>query len=185
MPKLWERHLLNCAVVCPLVDDHARVVDVGSGAGLPGIVWAIARPDLSVTLVESLLRRTTWLGEVVDDLGLPVRVLRGRAEEVRRRAPELLGADVVTARAVAPLATLAGWTVPLMGPDGQVLALKGATAGDEIARDRDRLAKLKVAAELIECRVPLSEAASRNELGERLGDDEVSRVVRLRRVRRT
>ena len=102
---MWERHVLNCAVVAELVPDGARVVDVGSGAGLPGIPLALARPDLQIVLVEPLARRVDWLREVIADLGLAVEVERGRAEEtvVRRRWE---GADVVTARAVAPLA---GW----------------------------------------------------------------------------
>ncbi|MDF3049651.1 MAG: Ribosomal small subunit methyltransferase [Pseudonocardia sp.] len=133
-PRVWERHLLNCAVVAELVPDGARLVDVGSGAGLPGIPLALARPDLEVVLVEPLARRVDWLREVVEDLGLPVRVDRGRAEDadVRRRWE---GADVVTARAVAPLARLVGWGLPLLRPAGSLLALKGASAPDEVVRD--------------------------------------------------
>jgi 16S rRNA (guanine527-N7)-methyltransferase len=103
VPRIWERHVLNCAVVAELVPDAARVVDIGSGAGLPGIPLALARPDLQIVLLEPLARRVEWLQEVVADLGLEVRIDRGRAEEkaVRRRWE---GADVVTARAVAPLA---------------------------------------------------------------------------------
>jgi 16S rRNA (guanine527-N7)-methyltransferase len=133
-PRIWERHLLNCAVVAELLPDGARVVDLGSGAGLPGIPLALARPDLEVVLVEPLARRVDWLTEVVDDLELPVRIERGRAEEpgVRRRWE---GADVVTARAVAPLARLAGWALPLLRPAGVLVALKGASAQAEVARD--------------------------------------------------
>lgn len=133
-PRLWERHVLNCAVVAELVPPGARLVDVGSGAGLPGIPLALARPDLQVVLVEPLARRVAWLAEVVADLGLPVKVERGRAEEtvVRRRWE---GADVVTARAVAPLARLATWSLPLLRLGGVLLALKGASADEEVARD--------------------------------------------------
>ena len=133
-PRIWKRHVLNCAVVAELVPDGARVVDIGSGAGLPGIPLALARPDLAVVLVEPLARRVEWLAEVVEDLGLDVRVERGRAEErvVRQRWE---GADVVTARAVAPLARLAGWALPLLRPGGTLLAVKGSTAPAEVERD--------------------------------------------------
>ena len=116
-PRVWDRHVLNCAVVAELVPDGARVVDVGSGAGLPGIPLALARPDLQIVLVEPLARRVEWLREVIADLGLAVEVERGRAEEavVRRRWE---GADVVTARAVAPLSRLAGWSLPLLRTGG-------------------------------------------------------------------
>jgi 16S rRNA (guanine527-N7)-methyltransferase len=140
-PRLWERHLLNCAVVAELLPDGARLVDLGSGAGLPGIPLALARPDLSVVLVEPLARRVDWLREVVEDLGLPVEVERGRAEEQGARA-RWEGADVVTARAVAPLGRLAGWALPLVRPGGLLLALKGASAGDEVARDASAVRRL-------------------------------------------
>jgi 16S rRNA (guanine527-N7)-methyltransferase len=133
---MWERHVLNCAVVAPLVPDGARLVDVGSGAGLPGIPLALARPDARIVLVEPLARRVDWLREVIADLGVAVEVERGRAEDdvVRRRWE---GADVVTARAVAPLARLAGWCLPLLRPGGRLLAVKGASAADEVERDAD------------------------------------------------
>ena len=139
--RIWERHILNCAVVAELLPDGARTVDIGSGAGLPGIPLALARPDLSVVLVEPLARRVDWLREVVEDLGLPVTVERGRAEEsgVRTRWE---GADVVTARAVAPLARLAGWALPLLRPAGTLLALKGRSAETEVARDAVAVRKL-------------------------------------------
>jgi 16S rRNA (guanine527-N7)-methyltransferase len=133
LPRLWERHLLNSAAIASLVPAGARVVDVGSGAGLPGIPLALARPDLTVTLLEPLARRVAFLTECVDRLGLErVTVVRGRAEEgpVRR---ELGGADVVTARAVAPLDRLAGWCLPLLRPGGLLLAMKGSTAAEELA----------------------------------------------------
>jgi len=136
VPRLWDRHLLNCAVVVPLVPEGADVIDVGSGAGLPGIVWAIIRDDISVTCLEPLQRRATFLEEAVTTLGLGdrVSVVRGRAEDiVRGRGPVTsLRARVVTARAVAPLDRLAGWTVPLVRPGGELLALKGRSAADEV-----------------------------------------------------
>jgi 16S rRNA (guanine527-N7)-methyltransferase len=109
------------------------VADVGSGAGLPGIVWALTRPDLSIILVEPLLRRATFLTEAVVDLGLSdrVTVLRARAEKVVA-SPEWTGVDVVTARAVAPLDRLLGWTIPLLKKNGRLVALKGSTAEGEI-----------------------------------------------------
>lgn len=133
--RLWERHLLNCAVVGEALPQGARVIDVGSGAGLPGIPLAIARPDLNITLIEPLLKRSTYLGEVVELLELTnVRVLRGRAEEgpVRREAGL---ADVVTSRAVAPLGKLAGWSLPLVHQGGRMIAMKGASVQEEIYRD--------------------------------------------------
>lgn len=137
VPRLWERHLLNCAVVTPRVPDGARVADVGSGAGLPGLVWAIARPDIAMTLIEPLLRRSTFLEETVAALELDnVTVLRARAEDVSDAF------DVVTARAVAPLDRLAAWCLPLVGPGGVLLALKGQSAADEVKRTRHAVEKL-------------------------------------------
>lgn len=127
VPRLWERHVLNCAALAPLCARGASVVDVGTGAGLPGLVLALARPDLDVVLVEPLARRVAWLTEVVDDLGLDVRVVRARAQESGVRAA------TVTARAVAPLERLAGWCLPLVEPGGQLLALKGRSAAQELA----------------------------------------------------
>lgn len=127
-PRLWERHILNCAVVAPRVPGDASVADVGSGAGLPGLVWAIARPDISVALIEPLLRRTTFLTEVVDELGLDnASVIRARAGEVEQVF------DVVTARAVADLGKLGSWCLPLVKPGGVLLALKGESARAEVA----------------------------------------------------
>lgn len=137
--RIWSRHIANCAVVAPALPAGARVADIGSGAGLPGLVWALARPDVEMTLVEPLLRRATFLEEAVAALGLArVHVVRARAEELRGRA----AFDVVTARAVAPLDRLARWALPLCDPGGVVLALKGASAADELAaagRTLDRL----------------------------------------------
>jgi 16S rRNA (guanine527-N7)-methyltransferase len=143
VPRLWERHLLNCAVITDLLPPAAHVVDVGSGAGLPGLPIAIRRPDLSVSLVEPLLRRTDFLAEAVDTLGLrsQVEVLRGRAEDAQVRSA-IGGADWVTARAVAPLDRLAGWCLPLLRAGGAVLAIKGAAAQAEVAKHRDVIRRL-------------------------------------------
>ncbi len=131
--RLWDRHLLNCAVVTDLVPSSVRVVDVGSGAGLPGLVFALRRPDLRVDLVESLQRRADFLTETVAALGLAdrVRVIRGRAEDPGVVAV-VGGADIVTARAVAPLDRLVRWCLPLVSPGGRLLALKGLTAQGEM-----------------------------------------------------
>jgi 16S rRNA (guanine527-N7)-methyltransferase len=134
VPRLWDRHLMNCAVVVPRVPMDATVADVGSGAGFPGLVWAIARPDLDVTLIEPLLRRTVFLEEAIEELGLDrVTVRRARAEEVDDTF------DVVTARAVAPLEKLAAWCLPLVRPGGVLLALKGRTAQDEVTSSAEAL----------------------------------------------
>lgn len=136
--RMWDRHLLNCAVVAPAVPPGSSVLDIGSGAGLPGLVLAIARPDLTVCLVEPLLRRATFLSEAVGLLGLTdVEVRRARAEDLAAdNAADSLPdsfADVVTARAVAPMDRLARWCLPLVRPGGLLLALKGARAADELA----------------------------------------------------
>ncbi len=139
VPRLWERHLLNCAVIEDAFPQGARLVDVGSGAGLPGLALAVARPDLEVHLVEPMLRRTTWLQDVVGRLGLEgVTVHRGRAEELTGR----LSAPWVTARAVARLAKLARWCVPLLEPGGTLVAMKGRSAPEELAEDRPALQRL-------------------------------------------
>lgn len=133
--RVWQRHVLNCAVIGDVVPPGAGVVDVGSGAGLPGIPLALARPDLRITLLEPMARRVAWLTEVVSELGIAVRVYRGRAEDGAIRTA-LGGCDVVTARAVAPMGRLAGWTLPLLRPGGLLVAMKGATAEGEVASDR-------------------------------------------------
>ncbi|WP_205875520.1 16S rRNA (guanine(527)-N(7))-methyltransferase RsmG [Mycobacterium camsae] len=133
--RIWDRHMLNSAVVGELLDRDARVVDIGSGAGLPGIPLAIARPDLDVVLLEPLLRRSEFLTEVVDELGLAVRVVRGRAEE-RAVRDELGGADAVVSRAVAALDKLTKWSMPLLRQDGLMAAMKGERAPDEVAEHR-------------------------------------------------
>ena len=141
VPRLWSRHLLNCAVTGELFSPDTTVVDIGSGAGLPGIPLAIARPDLHVTLVESLLKRTVFLGEVVDRLGLDnVTVVRGRAED-KEVVHAVGGADYATSRAVAPLGTLAVWSLPLVKKGGHVKAVKGESAAEEIARDGAQIKK--------------------------------------------
>lgn len=141
--RLWDRHLLNCAVLGELVPQGSSVCDIGSGAGLPGLVLAIARPDLEVTLVEPLLRRTTFLDEVVADLGLAqVEVHRGRAETLHGTRTF----DVVTSRAVAPLERLLTWSMPLVAPTGAMVAMKGSSAADEITAAQNVLTRLGCAA---------------------------------------
>jgi len=132
--RLWTRHILNSAVVGSLLSGGCRVVDIGSGAGLPGIPLAISRPDCQFELVEPLDRRATYLREIVETLELGnCRVIRGRADEVILQCG---GADIVTSRAVAPLAKLAAWSAPLLRTGGELMALKGSSAGEEIQRDR-------------------------------------------------
>lgn len=140
VPRLWERHLLNCAVLSEVIPQGVSVCDVGSGAGLPGVPLALTRPDLKITLLEPLLRRTTFLAEVVRLLGLDnVTVVRGRAEEMVGTLPAV---DVVTARAVAPLDRLAGWGLPLLRPHGEMAVLKGDTAEEELKAARAALSRL-------------------------------------------
>ncbi|SDF63515.1 16S rRNA m(7)G-527 methyltransferase [Blastococcus fimeti] len=135
VPRLWERHVLNSAAVAEAVPEGARVVDVGSGAGLPGIPLGLARPDVALTLVEPMARRVEFLQEAVLELAgsqqAPWRVLRGRAEE-RSVATAVGEVDVVTARAVAPLPRLVGWCRGLLRPGTQLVALVGARALGEL-----------------------------------------------------
>lgn len=142
LPRIWSRHVLNCAVLQELLPERAEVIDVGSGAGLPGLALAIARPDLAVTLVEPLERRTTWLTEVIADLEVEVRVVRARGEELAGS----LAAEYVTARAVAPLERLADWGLPLVSPGGQLLAIKGRTAQQEVDSSEGHLRRAGVVA---------------------------------------
>jgi 16S rRNA (guanine527-N7)-methyltransferase len=153
--RIWERHILNSVALAELVGQGARVVDIGSGAGLPGLPLAIARPDLRVALVEPMLRRTDFLSEVVEVLGIPVEVIRGRAEdpEVRRR---VAGADIVASRAVADLGKLTGWSMPLLRPGGRMLALKGERATEEVAASSQEMAALgAIGVEVVRCGVSL------------------------------
>jgi 16S rRNA (guanine527-N7)-methyltransferase len=140
--RLWDRHLLNCAVVAELVPEHGRLVDIGSGAGLPGIVLAMLRPSLEVVLLEPLLRRSVFLEECAAELGLAnATVLRARAED---KAAAQLRADIATARAVAPLDRLAGWAARLVRPGGQLLAIKGQSAEAELTAAGPTLSRLGV-----------------------------------------
>ncbi|MGH3507903.1 MAG: 16S rRNA (guanine(527)-N(7))-methyltransferase RsmG [Nocardioidaceae bacterium] len=137
--RLWSRHIINCAVVAEGIPQVARVADIGSGAGLPGLVLALTRTDLQMTLVEPLLRRVRFLEEVVADLDLTtVDVVRSRAEELHGRE----AFDVVTARAVAPLDRLARWALPLCAPGGALLALKGGSAAEELAAAAETLDRM-------------------------------------------
>ncbi|OBF23160.1 16S rRNA (guanine(527)-N(7))-methyltransferase [Mycobacterium kubicae] len=133
--RLWDRHLLNSAAIAELLGEGERVVDIGSGAGLPGIPLAIARPDLDVVLLEPMLRRSDFLREVVADLGLAVEVVRGRAEERAVRAG-IGDRDAAVSRAVAPLDRLTSWSMPLLRPGGRMLAIKGERAADEVEEHR-------------------------------------------------
>ena len=140
LDKLWSRHILNSAVVAELVRLGDKVADVGSGAGLPGIPMAIARPDAEFVLIEPMERRSSWMLEVVEDLGLKnVRVLRSRAEDVTEQ-----DFDIVTARAVAALDKLLKMCVPLLKPGGALIALKGSKAAEEIATAKKLEKKLGI-----------------------------------------
>src|SRR5215212_9097364 len=129
--RLWDRHILNSAAIAELLNANERIADIGSGAGLPGIPLALARPDLRLTLIEPLLRRSDFLREVVDDLGLEITVVRGRAEDqpVRQQVGEM---DAVVSRAVAALDKLTRWSMPLLRSGGRMLALKGERAATEV-----------------------------------------------------
>lgn len=140
VPRLWERHVLNCAVIEDAFPEGATVADVGSGAGLPGVALAIARPDLRLVLVEPMLRRTTWLTAAVAELGLDsVEVRRGRADDLAGS----LTVPFVTARAVARLEKLARWCAPLLQPGGVLVAMKGSSARTELAEDEAALTTLR------------------------------------------
>ncbi len=143
--RLWERHILNSIALESLIPEGCRVADVGSGAGLPGIPLAILRPDLEMTLIEPMLRRSNFLTEALDELGLDdrVTVVRGRAEDAD------LHADVVVSRAVAKLATLINWTADLIVESGSLLALKGQSADDEVVKAKKELSKRRLSAEVL------------------------------------
>ncbi|MDR6143406.1 16S rRNA (guanine527-N7)-methyltransferase [Microbacterium foliorum] len=139
LPRLWTRHILNSVIAAPLF--HGSVADIGSGAGLPGIVLAIARPDVEWTLIEPMERRTTWLNEQVAELSLDnVEVVRARAEDV----PRAEGFDVVTARAVSALKTLIPLTAPLVRDGGELLLLKGMNADNEIEAAQKQIKKFRL-----------------------------------------
>ncbi len=143
--RVWDRHILNCAALSGLIADHSSVADVGSGAGLPGIPLALLRSDLRVTLIESLLRRSTFLTETIEKLGITdrVQVIRARAEDHHQTY------GVVVARAVAPLDRLIGWCNPLRTSGGVILALKGESAADEVAAARPQLESAHLDAEVL------------------------------------
>jgi 16S rRNA (guanine527-N7)-methyltransferase len=147
VPRLWERHVLNCAVVGDLLPEGALVADVGSGAGLPGIALALSRPDCQFILIEPLERRVSWLDMVVEDLGLEnVDVVRARSEQVVGNVV----VDVVTARAVSALKTLIPLTIPLLQGSGELLAIKGRSAADEVRSAAKVLKKHKCSSPVIE-----------------------------------
>jgi 16S rRNA (guanine527-N7)-methyltransferase len=141
VPRLWERHLLNCGALAELIPDEAEVVDIGSGAGLPGLVIAMLRPQVRMTLLEPMLRRTVFLGECAAELGLGnVTVCRGRAEDMAG----VIRADIATSRAVAPLGRLAELSAGLVRPGGTILALKGDQAQSELDQAGTVLRRLGV-----------------------------------------
>ena len=165
LPRLWSRHIVNSAAVVPFLPSRGTIADVGSGAGFPGIVVALLRPDLDVTLIETMERRVDWLGDVVAELDLDnVVIRRGRAEEIKDRY------DAVTARAVANLSKLVRLTRGLLRPGGALLALKGARAEDEVEGARPVIKKFK-----------LSEAVIHEVV---TSGDEVTKVVEVRRPKK-
>lgn len=151
--RIWERHILNSGVIEELLTEGERIVDIGSGAGLPGLPLAIARPDLAVTLVEPMLRRVEFLETAVAELGLPVTVVRGRAEE-SAVLDRVGGADAIASRAVASLEKLARWSLPLLRPGGRMLALKGERADAELDEAGAVMSRLGVeSAQVVRCGV--------------------------------
>ncbi|WP_144761369.1 16S rRNA (guanine(527)-N(7))-methyltransferase RsmG [Curtobacterium sp. 9128] len=159
LPRLWTRHILNSALLAPLLEAEGHVGDVGSGAGLPGLVLAIARPDVAMTLIEPMERRVDWLQSEADRLGLEnVTVLRARAEDV---ADDLV-LDQVTARAVSALSKLIPLTVPLARSGGQLLLMKGARVDDEVAAARKVILRKRLAdVEVLELGVGVVEETTR------------------------
>lgn len=175
VPRLWERHLVNCALLATALPRDATVADIGSGAGLPGLVVAIARPDLRVTLVEPLLRRTTFLEEAVVALGLDhVVVRRGRADALHGEQVF----DVVTSRAVAPLERLLGWSMPLVAAHGSLVAMKGDSAEREIDEAAQVLRALGCSDPVVETLVGGPEVGSA-ESASGVGAPPQTRVVRV------
>jgi 16S rRNA (guanine527-N7)-methyltransferase len=151
IPRLWDRHLVNCALLSPLIDADSTVADVGSGAGLPGLVLAIARVDLRVTLIEPMARRVAFLEDVCERLALDsVEIVRERAEQW----PDARRFDVVTSRAVAPLPRLLTWAMPLVSDKGVMLAMKGSTAAEEIGAAAPELKRWRARAEVVTTSVP-------------------------------
>ena len=145
---MWDRHILNSAALSGLIAPDSAVADVGSGAGLPGIPLAILRPDLRITLIEPLLRRSNFLTQTVEELQLTdrVKVVRSRAEDHQQTY------DVVVARALAPLTRLIGWCNPLRAPGGVILALKGSSAADEVTSAKRELQAAQLKAEVLKAR---------------------------------
>ena len=153
--RIWERHILNSAAIAELIEPGSRVIDIGSGAGLPGVPLAIARPDLKVTLVEPMLRRTDFLEEVVAILGIPIAVTRGRAEDAGVRS-RLAGSDAVVSRAVADLEKLTRWGMPLLRSGGRMLSMKGDRAAEEVTASSPEMAALgAIGVEVVRCGVGL------------------------------
>jgi 16S rRNA (guanine527-N7)-methyltransferase len=153
LPRLWTRHIVNSAAVAPFIAEDATVADVGSGAGFPGVVLAIMRPDLDVHLIEPMERRVAWLTDVVEEVDLDnVTIIQARAEELHGKASY----GVVTARAVAALDKLARWTLPLVSPNGRLVALKGQRAAEEVEKAKYVLRKLGARDTRIEEVNPLS-----------------------------
>lgn len=141
LPRLWTRHVLNSALIAPLIGEGLRVADIGTGGGMPGLILAIVRPDLHVRLIEPMERRCVWLTECIDELGLSnAEVLRGRAEEYH----DAFEVDVVTARAVTALRKLIPLTVPLLQDGGETVFLKGSGVDAEIEAARKQIAKFKL-----------------------------------------
>lgn len=159
LPRLWTRHILNSAVLAPLLEDRGRVADVGSGAGLPGLVLAIARPDVHLTLIEPMERRVDWLTSEAERLGLDnVDVVRARAEDV---ADDIV-VDQVTARAVSALSKLIPLTVPLVRSGGQLILMKGARVEDEMEKARKVILRKRLTdVEVLELGVGVVEETTR------------------------
>lgn len=167
LPRLWSRHIVNSAAVLDFIPRRVQVLDIGSGAGFPGLVVAIARPDLDVHLVEPMVRRCEWLADVVDEIALDnVTIHQARAEELHGRGQS----DVVTSRAVAHLKKLTRLTMPLVRPGGSMLALKGRRVADEVSECRGLFRKFQVDM------VDMHEVPS-------VMEDESTRVVQLRKRR--